>query len=172
MAAAVFGALACGYALSRFTRATTRELMLCLATAGLLGVILMAGAAAARAFGLNEPIVPSLRVGVKSLLLYFPVTFVLEEVSFRGLVDAHVHQPGASGGFWSALFVSAGWGLWHWPVAARVGLPMWLTAMQLIVIHTVIGVPLSYFWRRSGNLAVPGFTHAFIDAVRNALLQP
>ena len=29
---------------------------------------------------------------------------------------------------------------------------------------------LSIFWRRSGNLAVPGFSHAFSDSVRNILI--
>jgi membrane protease YdiL (CAAX protease family) len=40
----------------------------------------------------------------------------------------------------------------------------------IVVIHTLVGVPLAFFWRRSGNLAVPAFTHALIDAVRNALM--
>jgi membrane protease YdiL (CAAX protease family) len=33
-----------------------------------------------------------------------------------------------------------------------------------------MGVFLSIYWRRSGNLAVPGFAHAFGDAVRNILV--
>ena len=32
------------------------------------------------------------------------------------------------------------------------------------------GVPFSIYWRRSGNLLVPGVPHALIDAVRNALM--
>jgi membrane protease YdiL (CAAX protease family) len=32
------------------------------------------------------------------------------------------------------------------------------------------GIFLSIYWRRAGNLAVPGFTHAFSDAVRNILV--
>jgi hypothetical protein len=33
-----------------------------------------------------------------------------------------------------------------------------------------IGIPLSQYYRRGGqNLAVPGITHAFVNAVRNAL---
>jgi hypothetical protein len=36
-------------------------------------------------------------------------------------------------------------------------------------VHSLIGVPLATYWRQSGNLAVPAFTHALIDAVRNAL---
>ncbi|HME31959.1 MAG TPA: hypothetical protein VKG65_04330, partial [Terriglobales bacterium] len=48
--------------------------------------------------------------------------------------------------------------------------PLRLLIPQLLVVHCVIGVPFSIFWRRSGNLFVPGSTHALIDAVRNALL--
>jgi membrane protease YdiL (CAAX protease family) len=32
----------------------------------------------------------------------------------------------------------------------------------------MVGIPLSLFWRRSGNLFVPAAVHALIDAVRNA----
>jgi len=41
---------------------------------------------------------------------------------------------------------------------------------ELVTSQSIAGVPLSLFWRKSGNLAVPGFTHAFVDAVRNAVL--
>jgi membrane protease YdiL (CAAX protease family) len=164
--AAVVGAVAAAFSVTRFTRATVRQLLLCLATAGTAGVVMMGGAAIARSVVLHQAIHPSAMAGVESLLVYFPVTFVLEEVTFRGVIDAHL-QP-SSGRWTSALFVSALWGLWHWPVVPEAG---WATALQLIVVHTIIGVPLSIFWRRSGNLAVPGFTHAFIDAVRNALLS-
>jgi hypothetical protein len=32
-----------------------------------------------------------------------------------------------------------------------------------------IGIPLSFAWRRPGNLALPAAAHAFADAVREAL---
>jgi len=131
----------------------------------------MAGSAAARAIVLHQPFHPSIGVGLKALMFYFPVSFLLEEVAFRGVIDAHVHRPTAQRGLWSAVVVSMIWGLWHWPVVPHAALPLWVTAIQLIGVHTVIGVPLSIFWRRTGNLAVPAFTHAFIDGVRNALLH-
>lgn len=31
------------------------------------------------------------------------------------------------------------------------------------------GIVLSTFWRRTGNIAVPGFSHAFADAIRDGL---
>lgn len=170
--AAAAGAFAAAYALTRFTRETTRHFFLCLAIAGGIGTTIMGGAALARAFALHEGVHVRIGVGLRSVLLYFPVTFLLEEVAFRGLIDAHVHPSSGRRGRWtSALFVSALWGLWHWPVVPHVGVPFWATAVQLIGIHSVVGVPLSMFWRKTGNLAVPGFTHAFIDAIRNALLS-
>ena len=45
------------------------------------------------------------------------MTFVLEEVAFRGALDAHVHHEGEGRGWQSALFVSALWGLWHLPIS-------------------------------------------------------
>jgi membrane protease YdiL (CAAX protease family) len=170
--AAVVGAIAAAYSLTQFARATTRQFFLCLATAGTAGVVLVSGAAAARAVGLHQPLEPRIGIGLKSLMLYFPVTFLLEEVAFRGAIDAHVQRPDARRGFWSAVAVSTLWGLWHWPIVPHGGVPWAVTAIQLVGVHTIIGVPLSIFWRRSGNLAVPAFTHAFIDAVRNALLHP
>jgi membrane protease YdiL (CAAX protease family) len=39
-----------------------------------------------------------------------------------------------------------------------------------VVWHCLVGVPLSFAWRRSGNLAGPALAHAGLDAVRNALM--
>ena len=104
----------------------------------------------------------------KYVALYFPATFVLEEVAFRGALDAHVHHEGETRGWQSALFVSALWGLWHLPFAT--GLPLPILVLWLVVVHALIGVPLSFAWRRTRNLAGTGLAHAVIDAVRNALL--
>lgn len=100
--------------------------------------------------------------------LYVPATFLLEEVSFRGALDAHVHQDDEPGGRWSAVYVSVLWGLWHLPVSHA--LPFWLQAAELVVVHVVLGVPLSIAWRRSRNLAGPAVAHAVNDAVRNAMM--
>src|SRR5205085_12026032 len=48
-----------------------------------------------------------------SLARYFPVCFVLEEVAFRGALDAHVYHPGDRYAKRTAVAVSALWGLWH-----------------------------------------------------------
>ena len=103
-----------------------------------------------------------------SLLLYVPVTFLLEEVKLRGAVDAHVHHPGDRFGLVSAVFVSALWGLWHLPMDLGSE-PVVDVILGLLIVHVSIGVPLSYAWRRSGNLTLPAVAHATIDAVRDGL---
>lgn len=100
----------------------------------------------------------------KYLAVYFPATFVLEEVAFRGALDAHVHRPGESRGWQSGLFVSALWGLWHLPVSS--GMPLPVSVLELVAWHSLVGLPLSWAWRRGGNLAAPAVAHAAIDAVR------
>jgi membrane protease YdiL (CAAX protease family) len=100
--------------------------------------------------------------------LYYPATFLLEEVAFRGAIDAHVHHDGDSRPWQSAVFVSALWGLWHLPVSS--GLPLPLMVIELVVVHVAIGVGLSLSWRRTRNLGGPALAHAVIDAVRNAAM--
>ncbi len=105
---------------------------------------------------------------VKYTALYFPATFLLEEVSFRGAIDTHVHVDHGQRGWRSAVFVSALWGLWHLPVS--YALPMPVQAVELVVVHVLLGVPLSFAWRRTRNLAGPALAHAANDAVRNAFM--
>jgi membrane protease YdiL (CAAX protease family) len=100
--------------------------------------------------------------------LYFPATFLIEEVAFRGALDAHVHHDGEGRGWQSAVLVSALWGLWHLPVATSLPFPV--QAVELVVVHVALGVPLSFAWRRTRNLAAPALAHAVIDAVRNAFM--
>lgn len=165
--AAAAGALAAAYALRSFHRATMRDLLSCVATAGAIGVCLMALNAVMVGLAHSSFAVRA-GEGITSLLLYVPVVFVLEEVSFRGAFDAHVHHPGESGEYFTAFFVSSLWGLWHIPVAIGQK-PLPALVVGLIGVHCAVGVPLSVYWRRSGNLFVPGVTHALVDAVRNAL---
>jgi membrane protease YdiL (CAAX protease family) len=168
--AAVAGAVGAALAIRRFRRDTLRHLAGCLATAGGLGVALVVAARLAPPD--DTPLtVRALVEGMRWLLLYLPVAFALEEVFFRGALDAHVHREGEGYGVMTAVFVSALWGLWHLPVAP-VRESVWMTGGGLVVIHVLIGVPLSIYWRRSGNLVVPGATHALIDATRNVLLHP
>jgi membrane protease YdiL (CAAX protease family) len=85
---------------------------------------------------------------------------MVEEVAFRGALDSHVRHPGEGGGSTiraygvvSAFFISVLWGLWHYPILPQV--PIW----QLLPAQVAMARS-SLFWRRSGNLMVPGFAHA------------
>jgi membrane protease YdiL (CAAX protease family) len=173
--AAVVGAVAAGYAVKQGDRQTLRDLGLCLATAGVVGVgfdVLAAlgpelatrTATGATAAALH----PGLAVFVESLLLYVPVTFVMEEVTFRGLLDSHLHEPGERHALLTAVYISLLWGLWHIPTTPATE-PMLTRIVSVIPMQLCVGMLLSLWWRRSGNLAVPGVTHAVIDAVRNSL---
>lgn len=165
--AAVVGAAAAAYAL----RPTSLHAMLrsaALPTAvGVVGNVLVVGGVQL-ATGASIDLVPMLGSMLKWLAIYFPATFVIEEVAFRGALDAHVHHPGEGRGWGSAMFVSALWGVWHLPVAD--GLPFHLLLLSLVSWHCLVGVPLSHAWRRSGNLSGPALAHAAIDAVRNGLI--
>jgi membrane protease YdiL (CAAX protease family) len=101
-------------------------------------------------------------------LLMFPVGFIIEEVVFRGALDTHVAPNASEGGrgWMPAVFTSVLWGLWHFPLNPNGS--MHDLAMTL-VLSIVLGVPLSFCWRRSGTLVLPATAHALIDAYRNAL---
>jgi membrane protease YdiL (CAAX protease family) len=105
---------------------------------------------------------------IKSLLTYIPVAFVVEEVVFRGMLDTYIHSSKKVIGVWSALFISVLWGLWHLPLSADGSKPIWFVALGSMTI-SLWGIILSIFWRRTGNIAVPGFSHAFADAIRDGL---
>jgi membrane protease YdiL (CAAX protease family) len=102
------------------------------------------------------------------LLLYFPVTFLLEEVFFRGMLDSWMHRPGEPRARATAQLVAVLWALWHLPVVPWTGPG---TIVSLLLVHVTLGIPFSLYWRRSGNLTGPAAAHALIDAVRNALLH-
>lgn len=105
---------------------------------------------------------------VRYAALYFPAAFMLEEVSFRGAIDSHAHHDGDAQRWGTAIYVSALWGLWHLPVSHAFALPV--QAAELVVVHVLLGVPLSIAWRRTRNLAGPALAHGVNDAVRNAVM--
>ena len=173
--AAIVGAGAAAYALGQFRRETWRYLGLCLVTAGLLGVLLVIDAFShSTALPIGGRLGPDALVGIEWLLLYVPAVFMMEEVAFRGAIDSHVRHPDGHRGFnstvygiASAIVVSVLWGLWHYPVVPHASVVQ--VVATLLVLQVAIGPFLSLFWRRSGNLMVPGFVHATVDSARNAL---
>lgn len=161
MLCAIAGAVGAAMTVRFLTRTTIRDMAMCLLIAGGIGIALMLSAYAAR----SSRAAPSLGLGVRSLLLYFPVAHILEEVFFRGALDSYVHRQGKRDWFTAAV-ISALWGVWHLPILPSVD-PVRIVGVM--IVHMLIGVPLSIYWRRSGNLAVPSSAHALIDAVRNGL---
>lgn len=167
-ACAVPGAFAAAYAIRRQDTRTWHPALRAALLATAIGLGWMV-ALIVPAMNADASSAPGLVVrGLHSLLLYFPVAFVLEEVAFRGAVDAHVHHPGESWGWLSAVYVSVLWALWHIPIDIGSE-PMTDLLIGLVLIHVSIGVPLSLAWRRSGNLVLPAAVHTLIDAVRDGL---
>jgi membrane protease YdiL (CAAX protease family) len=136
---------------------------------------IMAASALASHHDLGVPL-SKLSLLLKQFLLYFTVTFVLEEVAFRGALDSHIYQLPAAGqrrggsAWLSAVFVSALWGMWHLPLLPTGGAAAFAAAIpMLIIVHTLTGVPLSFCWRASGTLVLPAGAHALIDSYRNCV---
>jgi len=190
MLCAMAGAVPLAYSVARLSRSTVRPLLLCFATAGALSVVIMVGNAWLNHHGAAASPAPPLSrspwvVGARSLFLYFPSMFVMEEVFFRGGLDSYLDQPGMGHPWLSATFISILWGLWHLPsVLERIPLLPHAVANPVVVftillggllglplMYMVSGIPFSLCWRRSGLLFVPALVHAFIDAVRNGLIM-
>jgi membrane protease YdiL (CAAX protease family) len=171
MAGAVFAAFALGW---QRTSAAGRSLPSFVA-AVVIGIAIMAAGALARQHSIGFPL-PKLVFLFKQFLLYFTVCFALEEVVFRGALDSHIYRPQsdgqANGSPWlSAIFVSALWGIWHLPtLPIPSAAALAAAAPALIIIHSLVGVPLSFCWRASGTLVLPAAAHALIDAYRNTVL--
>jgi hypothetical protein len=181
---AIAGAFGLTYALRALRPLNLRHLGLCLLTAG--GINLLLGVSGLDSFFQGSAwhvpaLLPGLQVGAVSFLFGLPAGFTVEEVFFRGALDTYLHRGEAGTGWLSAIFLSALWGLWHLPIVWSVQqlLPVSLRGplmdhllplIALVLIGQIaVGVPLSLWWRQSGNLVVTSTTHALIDAVRNAL---
>jgi membrane protease YdiL (CAAX protease family) len=165
----VGGALGAAYALRHFRREHLRPLALCLLITTTLDAIqwsLFLGLGLVEVPPAEGGVPGRVLVGVISLIEYMAVVFAMEEVSFR-MLDSHLHEASGRPGILSAVGISAAWGLWHLPIGEEV---TWLTVGALLYIHLPYGVCLSLFWRRTGNLVIPGLCHALGDAFRNAMM--
>lgn len=182
-AAAVAGAFGLTYALRAMRGTTLRQLGLCVLVVGALGtlpqvaVLLLPHVAhlhvAGQGSGSLHRATPFaiVETGATTFLLG-PVGFLVEEVFFRGALDTYLHRVERGTGWWSAIFVSGLWGLWHLPGQsphALAGSHILSTILGLLLAQIIIGVPLSLWWRASGNLAVTDTAHAVLDAIRNSL---
>jgi membrane protease YdiL (CAAX protease family) len=171
LAGAVFG----GFAITQQRASAARRGLPSFITAVLIGIAIMAASALASRHDIGVPL-SKLFLLLKQFLLYFSVSLVLEEVAFRGALDSHLYQPPTDGRRWSssawfsAIFVSALWGIWHLPTFPGASAAAFAAAIPvLIIVHTLVGVPLSFCWRASGTLVLPCAAHALIDSYRNCV---
>lgn len=164
--AAIIGAIGAVYTLRTMNRDAARSTV---RTSLITGSILVGVMVALRiaSGGFHGNLGGAVATAVISVATYLPVVFVMEEVLFRGLLDAYLHGSTPGPDRASAFYGSALWGLWHLPVASlNLGL---LTIPYLVAVHTALGYFLVTSWRRTGNLAAPGLAHAVTDALRNAI---
>jgi membrane protease YdiL (CAAX protease family) len=163
---ALLGAAGAAVAFRVLGAANLRQLGLLLvmmAGIGLALLLLRQSGARAQDLALGK----RLLVGIQSLLFYIPAVFVAEEVFFRGALDTYLHRGETGAGWASAAFVSVLWGLWHMPIVDHLSM---IVVLQLVGAQLIVGLVLSWAWRTTGNLAMPGTIHAIIDAMRNAVL--
>jgi membrane protease YdiL (CAAX protease family) len=175
----IAGCVPASYVVKQWGPDTLRYIVLCFATAGLIGAALLTlndlvdiveDLAKAKSNFLPVGESDALAFG-KSFLVLWPGYYMIEEVLFRGVLDSHVHHEGDRRWLLSAIFVSLLWGSWHLPVILAIspGASAAVVIANMYVMQGLVGPFLSYWWRRSGNLIVPAFTHDFLDSLRNAI---
>jgi membrane protease YdiL (CAAX protease family) len=169
------GAIAAGFALRQQSVEAARRALPAFAMVLWCGCVIMAAAALAQGkspLPSRSDLVPMLT----DLALYFPVCFVLEEVAFRGVIDAHLFRPKEDlerrWAWTSAALSSLLWGLWHLPIVPISGAADFAgKTFGVVVVHMTVGIPLAFCWRRGGTLVLPAAAHALIDAYRNAVMN-
>jgi hypothetical protein len=163
----VLGAVPAAFALRAMDRRARTALLRSLLTAGVVASLLFLADRLVRVGPAVTDPLGGIQAFAISLLLYVPMVFVIEAVTFRGALDTYARGPRPPTDLASAAFVSLMWGAWHLPLVlagdALLRVPITLG------YHLVVGLLLTIPWRRSGNLAVPGVTHAVIDAIRDGL---
>jgi hypothetical protein len=176
--AAIVGAFGMAYAIRAMRARTWKQLGLCVFSVAIVGAgpqllsLLLPHVVHLRsAHPLTATPGPSsgIQIGAEWLLIS-PVGFVVEEVFFRGGLDTYLHAGEEGFGWPSAVFVSALWGLWHLSVPDLHSGRLVSTIVGLLVSQVLIGVLLSFWWRRSGNLLLSDTAHGLLEAIRNALV--
>ncbi len=174
---AVVGAFGLTYALRAMRASTWRDLGLCILTVGIIGLVpqflslllphLLHLHTAHQ--GTTPPtFLQSLAITTQWFLMA-PLGFLVEEVFFRGALDTYLHAGEQGTGWLSAIVISALWGLWHLPGQAIAAGQLPSTVVELLAAQILVGVPLSLWWRKSGNLVINDTAHALLDAIRNGL---
>jgi hypothetical protein len=162
---AILGAPAAAYAIQNYNRRVARTIPAIVLLVVFLAALMTAGTLFQKGLAIGG-VGNALLHGLFSTLTYFTVCFFLEEVTFRGVLDAYIYRPNDKRGFGSAVFVAFLWGVWHLPIAPITESLVQAT-FQLGLLHLIVGVPLALSWRVGGNLLVPAAAHAVLDGVRN-----
>ena len=174
---AMVGAFGLAYALRAMRAKTWGQLGLCILTVGIIGLLPQVLSLllphvlhlhTASRTTTPPPFLQSLTIMTEWFLIG-PVGFVVEEVFFRGALDTYLHSGEQGTGWLSAIVISALWGVWHLPSQAIPAGQLLSTIVALLIAQILVGVPLSLWWRKSGNLVVNDTAHALLDAVRNGL---
>ena len=163
---AITGAIPAAFALRQQRGQPLRQALPAFAAAVAIGCAFFV-ALALRHGGSPVPDWPKLSSIGRTTLWLFVILFAVEEVVFRGGLDTHVAAGSGQGlqPWGSALFVSALWGLWHFPLCQKGDEPV------VLAVSVALGVPLSFCWRRSGTLVLPAAAHALLDAYRNVIFS-
>jgi membrane protease YdiL (CAAX protease family) len=163
------GAFPAAYCLWNLTRSRLRQLAACLLISCALDVVFRATLwmlhLESAPHTLNGKTLQTLALEIP---IFLPTMCVMEEVSFRGLLDSHLHHAEDGRGWLSAAYLSALWGIWHLPILDMRGQSWPAVVLLMLAAHVPFGITMSLFWRRSGNLLVPGAAHTMLDAVRDA----
>lgn len=178
----IAGAFGLAYALRAMKAVNVRQLVLCTLTVSILGIlpqllsvilphIVHLHIGGAPSGGKTTSITPTaiLQVALFTFLGQGPAGFIVEEVFFRGALDTYLHFGEKGVGWVSAIFVSALWGVWHLPGSITGPNILLSSVLGLVIAQIIVGVPLSLWWRKSGNLVVTDTAHAVLDTVRNMI---
>jgi hypothetical protein len=163
---AILGAPVAAYSIQSITHRVGRSVWPSLGIVVLFALLMVLGAVAKNGSAVFSG--AAAWEGIQSTLLYFPVCYFLEEVTFRGALDSYLYRQEDKRGMPSAMALAFLWGLWHLPIVPHDA-GLLVTAIRLGFFHMVIGVPLTLSWRVGGNLVVPAAAHALLDGVRNAM---
>lgn len=161
----ILGAPAAAYAIQNYNRRVARTIPAIVLLVVILAALMTAGTLFQKGLAVRG-VGNALLHGLFSTMTYFTVCFFLEEVTFRGVLDAYIYRPSDKRGFGSAVFVAFLWGVWHLPIAPLTE-SLIQTTFQLGLMHMIVGVPLALSWRVGGSLLVPAAAHAVLDGVRN-----
>jgi hypothetical protein len=170
--AATVGGLIAGVALRAQRADALRRALptIAIATLSFIGMFALVALVSHRG-RLVLPDAPGIGDAIAQAILYFDVSFVLEEVVFRGILDPYIlgGERGMNAEWAGAILGSALWGFWHLPIVLAPGAADLPTILRLVMFHVGLGAMLCFVARIAGTLVPSAAIHGFADAFRNTL---